>query len=350
MIFSQLLNIPSIPVATTALIQAASPPSLSTDLQQERSEIAYNVKISPNLQQSQELQAIVNQAVSFSTNKGLPKESLSITLIDVKSGEIAGYQQQQLRYPASVVKLFWMVLLYAEIAKGILPTEGSFNSDVYKMIQNSDNDAASRILDTITDTKSGSRLQGQNYNNWLEKRNQVNQFFQAAGYQNININQKVYPIGYLDLPLPQGRDLQMRENSGNLSRNLITTYHTARLLYEIFTGQSVSPEASQKMAQLLTRRSRLEARGKEQSSASDSSPVEELLFGESLPDDVYFASKAGWTSTALHEAAFVSTPNDETSYILVVFGSDRAYAQNEKFFSDISHLVFNSMTGRSPKP
>lgn len=333
-------NLPPAPLVFSTLVQAASPPTTSLQLIQNITTLSYNVIRPPNLQQSQDLQTIVDEVVSLAAVKGLPTYPLSITLIDIKSGEVAGYKQEQLRYPASVVKLFWMAAIYDQIEKGILSNEQSVYSDLYKMIQYSNNESASRILDIITDTKSGGKLQGENYQNWLKKRNGINQIFQAAGYEGININQKVYPVPYLNLYLPKGRDLQMRGNPKKPLRNQMTTAHAARLLYEIFTNKSVSPEASQKMAKLLTR---------DLSQEDRSTPEEELLFGKYLPDDVYLASKAGWTSTDQHEAAYVSTRDGETAYILVVFGSDRAYARNKDILSQMSRLVFNRMSdGQRP--
>jgi hypothetical protein len=78
-----------------------------------------NVRTAPPTTYSPELQEIVNQMVAWVQGQGLPLPALSITLMDVTRPEalqIAGYQQQRLRYPASVVKLFWLVtfLAYAQ--------------------------------------------------------------------------------------------------------------------------------------------------------------------------------------------------------------------------------------------
>lgn len=341
MILPQPPNLPFTPLVVPALVQAISPPSVDLKLKQANSGLVYNVTTPPNLQQSRELQTIVNEAVSLTAAKGLSQSPLSMTLIDVKSGEIAGYQQQQLNYPASLVKLFWMVALYAGLERGIIPNERALTSDLYKMIHYSDNNAASRILDKVTTAKSGSSLYGQTYKNWLQKRNQITNFFQLAGYKNLNINQKVYPIGYLNLGLPKGRELQMRGDRKKPIRNMMTTDHAARLLYEIFTGQSVSLAASTRMAQLLTRDLRPEA-------AEDNNSIYiENLLGQSLPSDVYLAGKAGWTSSVRHHAAYVSSRDGQTAYIIVIFTSDRAYVRNQQIFPTISRLVFDRMTARS---
>jgi beta-lactamase class A len=67
------------------------------------------------------------------------------------------------------------------------------------------------------------------------------------------------------------------------------------------------------------------------------------FFGESLPTDIYFASKAGWTSNSRQEVAFVRTRDGKTAYILAAFAEDAAYAKNSQIFPQISRQVFERM-------
>ncbi|EAW46753.1 hypothetical protein PN465_15450 [Nodularia spumigena CS-584] len=68
------------------------------------------------------------------------------------------------------------------------------------------------------------------------------------------------------------------------------------------------------------------------------------FFSESLPTDVYFGGKAGWTSGSRQEAAYIATRDGSAAYILVVFGEDRAYAYDWKIFPKISNLVLERMS------
>jgi hypothetical protein len=189
----------------------ANPHSTQTD-----HTFTYNIKTPPNQVYSQELQVIVNELVSIANSQNLPTSPLSITLIDVSNPQahtFAGYQNQTFRFPASVAKLFWMVSFYAAIEKGIIKKdESSFTSDLDQMIRVSNNDAASRILDQITDTESGGELQGKELQTWLKKRQKINDFFQTAGYHHIQLSTKNYPIYYLNQTEPTGRDSQLRSN------------------------------------------------------------------------------------------------------------------------------------------
>jgi len=308
---------------------------------------AYNIKTPPNQIYSQELQAIVDETVNIATRKKLPTAPLSITLIDVSSSQIhtfAGYQNQTARFPASVVKLFWLVGFYAAIEKGIIQKdESSFTSDLDQMMRVSNNDAASRLLDTITDTESGQELKGEQLQTWLKKRQQINTFFQSAGYEGIKLTTKNYPIYYLRQEQPKGRDLQLRTESPKSIRNQVTTDQAARLLYEIYTRQAVSPIASRKMAYLLTRD--LESKAWK----NDPSNSIKGFLGESLPTNIYFGSKVGYTSGSRQEAAFIRSLDDRAIYVLVIFADDPAYAKDEKIFPQMSRYVFDRLSDRGPK-
>ena len=330
--------------------ETLSPPTIepSENLADRQSEptFSYNIKTPPNPVYSQELQGIVDEAVKIATTKGMPAERLSITLFDVSNSQshtFAGYQNQTLRFPASVAKLFWMAAFYSAIEKGIITQrESAFKNDLEQMIRVSNNDAASRILDKITDTKSGGRLAGEELQTWLKKRTQINTFFQSAGYNDLRISTKNYPIYYLRQEGPIGRDLQLRGDASVPIRNQVTTDQAARLIYEIYTRQAVSSVASRKMAYLLTRD--LDPKAWK----NDPSNSIKGFLGESLPTNIYFGSKVGYTSKSRSEAAFVRTLDDRAIYILVVFADDPAYSKDETAFPAISRYVFDRLNARGP--
>ena len=309
----------------------------------DTSKLAYNITTFTEFTQSKELQNIVNEIVKFTEDKNFPTQPLSITLIDVKNDKIAGYQQEKFRYPASVVKLFWMVYLYAQIEKNIL-SEADFTQYLDEMIKKSDNDSASYIVDKISNTEYQENIQGEEAKNWKNRRLQVNQYFQQAGYDNINVSQKTFPISSPNLSQPEGSELILRENRENLIRNQISTQQVARLLYEIYKKQSVSSNSSKKMAQWLTIDSETRNLKKDDENSNQFNPVRGFL-SASLPDNIDFKGKAGWTSNSRNDAGIITTSNGKT-YIIVVFADDEAYASDWDLFPEISRLVFNSMTKR----
>ena len=132
----------------------------------------------------------------------------------------------------------------------------------------------------------------------------------------------------------------MRGNIKNQTRNKISTEQAARLMYEITNGRSISQEYSQHMAFLLVRDLRPEAWENIDPNTGRFNPIKGFL-GESLPTNVVFLSKAGWTSKTRQEVAYV---NDlQTAYILAVFGEDKAYSQNLEIFPKISSIVYRKM-------
>lgn len=327
------------------------PPVSFQQPKQPIQEIAYKFIDYPDFQQNKQLQSIIDDVVNFARNKNLSTEEISISLIDVNKGEIAGYQENKLRFPASVAKLFWMVALYGQFESSILQEPGMFDGDLDKMIQESDNEATSRIIDYITDTRSGSELKGIQYQNWLYKRTWINRFFQKAGYQGINISNKTFPIPSEMMDLPKGRDLQLRgSNIKNQARNKISTQQAARLMYEIANKRALSPESSQKMMAWLDRTEIIKSGSwKNIDPNFYFNPIKGFLgeYFATISQPVYFASKAGWTSKTRQEVAYIN--DGKNIYILAIFVESPDYAQNWKIFPEISKLIYQKMRDRNNK-
>lgn len=332
-------NIPNKP----AFSSLQSPPIFSAESKRFLKS-SYNVKTNPSFNHNSQLDIIVNDIVYLVASKGLPIDRLSISLIDLSKpseAAYASYLDREPRYPASIVKLFWMVALYGQYKSGEIPVGKIPQEKLDKMIKDSDNEAASFILDEITQTKSSkNELSPDQLQNWIAKRYSINTFFITANYQNINVNQKTFPIPYLQLNEPEGSDLQIRQIYGDKSqpiRNYLTTYSVARLLYEIHTEQSISKPYSREMESLLKRDLHPEAWKNKPFNA-----IEGFL-GESLPEDTYFASKMGWTFNNRNDAAIIVSSNKKVHYILVIFGDDKSFYEDKNIFPEISQLVYESM-------
>ncbi|PSB25227.1 serine hydrolase [Stenomitos frigidus] len=337
---------PVAPIQPSATLQPSSQPQLQASTaaavlpKQTIDELVYNAQPA-SLEASPALQAIVDGAVALAASKSLATEPLSITLIDLKANMIAGYQKEKPRYPASVVKLFWLVICEAQLENSILQPDPALSADLTAMIVHSDNDAASRIFDRITQTTSGSQLSGEAYATWLKNRLRMNQFFRAAGYDGLSISQKNYPIYSLKLDGPDGRELQMLDEQQQPIRSLVTSDQAARLMYEIYSGKAISASRSQEMIALLTRDLNPESWKKQPDNSIAG------FLGESLPADLRFASKVGMTTKARHEVAFIESKDGKVAYILAVFGADPTYSQNSEILPAISNAVYTQMMERS---
>jgi beta-lactamase class A len=307
------------------------------------SEFIYNVITPPTFQSSQKLDGIVKDLVELAKSNKTSTDKLSITLIDLNKNAIAQYQENTPRFPASVAKIFWLVALKAKIQQGVIPFDASVNHEINQLILQSDNDAASNIIDRITSTETFTKKLGkEQFKQWKTKRESLNLFFQNAGYKNINITQKTFPIPHLNIQEPQGTDLQIRgDNPNKPIRNKVTTYHAARLMYEIVTGQAISPQSSHEMKDLLSRN--LQTWQAIPLNPEEFHPVKNFL-GESLPaDKVEFVSKAGWTTSSRQEVAYIATNNGKTRYIIAVFGDDKTYGVSQDIFPKMSRLLFDRM-------
>lgn len=320
-------------------------PEFSRSQPQLPSLLTYNVKESHPFYFNSKLQLIVDKIVSLAKSRKLPIDKLSISLINLNSPtccDYAGYQDQELRYPASIVKLFWLVMLYQQYYdRGLTPKEIPLEKQkiIAKAIEDSDNEAASQILDQITKTESSLKpLPSEQLYQWINQRYLVNEFYQRAGYPYLNISQKTFPISN-DITEPIGPDQQIRQIQGKdlpPTRNFLSTYAVARLLGEIAQEQTISPEYSQEIKQLLKR-----DLNPSKWQRKPFNPIAGFL-GESLPRKTEFWAKMGWTFNNRNDAAIISSPNREINYILVIFGDDAAYYQDKRFFPLLSKQVFET--------
>ena len=302
--------------------------------------IAYNIAQAPNLKSNSNLQSVVNSAVGSFQAKGLPIDKLSISLTNLNSStcqSYASYQDKNPRFPASVSKLFWMTALYGKINQGTLAEGTVSDKTIQKMIQKSDNEAASDVMDVLTNTTSGEKLSGTDFSQWETSRTSLNDFFNMAGYQAVNVSQKNFPIPKLQMTEPQGRDLQIRGNEVTPLRNSLTTYDVNRLVYEIHTGQAISPQMSDRMESMMVRDIHPEAWKDEQYNSIAG------FLGEKLPLNTYFASKVGWTGSSRQDAAIIKSADGQAHYILVIFGDDKRYAEDWEVFPAISKQIFEQM-------
>ncbi|HEY9904501.1 MAG TPA: serine hydrolase, partial [Candidatus Sericytochromatia bacterium] len=211
-------------------------------------------------------------------------------------------------YPASVVKLFYLVAIAEWLETAMTQPSAELDRAIRDMIVDSSNDATGLVLDVLSGTTSGPELPAGPFETWKFQRNIVNRYFQSLGWQEletINVNQKTWGDG------PYGRE---RAFLGELmeNRNMLTTNATARLLHSIVGGVAVSSTRSQAMMTLMKR----------SLNPTDLINDEENqvigFLGEGLPQDAQLWSKAGWTSQVRHDAAYIELAA-QLPYLLVVF-------------------------------
>ena len=277
--------------------------------------IADNTTVEQRPPEPQFLHSIVADAVRRTQaqfpNENLRDDEVAVTVIDLsdpsrpRSGSFRGDQPI---YPASVVKLFYLAATHQWLHDGRLRDSEELRRMMRDMIVDSSNDATAAVVDTLTGAANGEPLPEDEMKVWVEKRNAVNRYFASLGYEGINVCQKTYAEG------PYGRErLFLGPKFDN--RNKLTTDATARLLDEIVQGTAVSAERSGQMMELLKRD--VTKKG------SDPDDQARGFIGGALPAGSLLWSKAGWTSTARHDAAYVETPNGQ-KFVLVIFTTGHA--------------------------
>jgi hypothetical protein len=237
-------------------------------------------------------------------------------------------------YPASIVKLFYLVAMHEWLEQGMATGSIELDRAIRDMVIDSSNDATSLVVDTLTGTNSGVELAPGPFATWKAQRNLVNRYYQSLGWQElepINVNQKTWSEG------PYGRERafvgEMREN-----RNMLTTDAIARLFHSIVGGAAVTGDRSGQMMELLHRDFDL--------AQVVPNPGEENqlygFLGAGLPSQSQIWSKAGWTSQVRHDAAYIELP-DCQPYLLTVFTEGTDNSQNRQILPFISERFVAAM-------
>jgi hypothetical protein len=290
-----------------------------------------------SFESSARLKQIVDEAARAALEKfgekGLKEKNLAITLIDLgdqKNITQASYRGAEPIYPASVVKLFYLAAAHRWMEDGRLRETDELSRGLKDMIVESSNDATHFVIDSLTGVSNGAELSPKELKKWGEKRNVVNRYFASLGYAvgpgGINVNQKPWCEG------PYGRERQFLGPKFE-NRNKLTTDAVARLLADIALGRAVSPARSAKMLELMKR----DFSGK----SDDADDQAHGFTGIALEPGMRYWSKAGWTSTTRHDAAYIELPGGQR-LVLVTFTTDNA--KEREIIPTIARAVIKALS------
>jgi beta-lactamase class A len=263
------------------------------------------------------LQDVVDRAVKTTlerfADKKLEEKQLSVTLIDLRDAQhpvTASFRGNERVYPASVVKLFYLVAAHRWLEDKKIELTPELTRALRDMIVDSSNEATQYVVDVLTHTTAGYELPAKEMEEWQYKRNAVNRYFSGLGYTNINVNQKTFCED------AYGRERVSRGPNGE-NRNKLTTDATARLMMEIVTGKAATPERTAMMMDLLKR---------DYAGSSTDGDDQGVGFTGIALKGVTGArlwSKAGWTSTTRHDVAYIELP-DGRKFVLATFTTEHA--------------------------
>jgi len=280
------------------------------------------------------LQELVDRAAKTTlerfAEKKLQDTELSITLIDLRDAQrpaTASFRGNERVYPASVVKLFYLVATHRWLEDKKIEQTPELTRAVRDMIVDSSNEATQYVVDVLTHTTAGYELPPKEMEEWQYKRNAVNRYFSSLGYTNINVNQKTFCED------AYGRERVSRGPNGE-NRNKLTTDATARLLMEIVTGKAANPARTAAMMELLKR--------DYSSQSSDADDQGKGFTGIALQGREGFRlwSKAGWTSTTRHDVAYIEMP-DGGKFVLATFTT--GHSNDREIIPTVARIVIDGL-------
>jgi hypothetical protein len=245
------------------------------------------------------------------------------------SGASWGGERQ--RYPASVVKLVYLVAAEAWLQAGLLSDGPELRRALAAMIQHSSNDATGLVVDLLSGTTSGPDLAPAAWAAWQQQRQLVNQWLAELGWpelEGVNACQKTWGDG------PFGRERRFYGEQLQ-NRNRLSTDATARMLLAVIASAVVSPPASARMRALLER-----SLDPLERAADPENQVDGFL-GAGLPLDSRLWSKAGWMSQARHDAVYVESEGHRPM-LLVAFSEGQACADDANLLPEIGRRLHHA--------
>ena len=207
-------------------------------------------------------------------------------------GSIHGYRAEAPFYPASVIKLFFMVALFRRVKDGEIVLDSEDERALANMIRVSCNDATQYLVCRISDAWGGGPLPEPEMTAWWEKRAWTQRYFESHGWPEFS------PIRVLHATYeecPYGRDKIARDLHG---MNVLTPLAAASMLHAIAARQAIDPPSSERMMTLLSREW-------QRHESDDSGNQVHGFLGAAVPEGVRVWSKGGHTSTTRHDVVYL---------------------------------------------
>lgn len=242
------------------------------------------------------------------------------------------WKGDRLRYPASVVKLLYLVAAEAWLQQDLLAEDPELRRALAAMVRESSNNATAHVVDRLSGTTDGPELPLAAMASWVAQRQLVNGWMASLGWPELagfNACQKTWDDG------PYGRERAFYGDA-NANRNALSTDGVARMLLAVIASAVVSPPACRRMRALLERSL--------DRSERDADPLNQVdgFLGGFLPPEARLWSKAGWMSQARHDAAYIEMEGVAEANLLVVFSEGVACAQDEQLLPSIAERLIQA--------
>jgi beta-lactamase class A len=208
------------------------------------------------IQPAPDLQAFLDRTMGalLATDPALRRAQVRVALLELpKQGppRLAQSGGDQPIYPASVVKLVYLMAAYRWQEEGRLTIDPAVDAELEAMIRQSSNQATQKVFARLTGTAPGPALAPADYRVFRERRLAVKHWLAALGIDDLHCVNPTYDGGG-DL---MGRDEQfLRDRTvpgglvggdgGYPNRQAMTAIGTAKLLALLATDRALTPEDS----------------------------------------------------------------------------------------------------------
>jgi beta-lactamase class A len=286
----------------------------------------------PRVARAPTLQLHVNQVAEWALReyaaRGLQADGLALVAVLLRpdgTTEWAHVRGDAPVYPASLVKLFYLVAAHGFLDAGRITDSTELERAIKDMIVDSANDPTNYLVEVLTGASGGAELPEAELAAWMEQRQAVNHYLQELGYADVNACQKTWAEG------PYGRERQGYGANFEL-RNSASANAIARLWIEQII-QARGPRADARRT-LLSR--------DYTATTTDPDDQRTAFTARGLPSGAKLWSKAGWTTKVRHDSAYVELPTGEKLVWVILtqgMSSDRGLIPtvSRRFFAWFSH-------------
>ena len=308
-----------------------------------------------SIQPAPDLQAFLDRTLAAlsATDPALRRAQVGVALLDLpKHGppRLAHSGGDQPIYPASVVKLVYLMAAYAWQEEGRLTIDPTLDAALEAMIRQSSNQATQKVFARLTETAPGPELSPADYRVYRERRLAVKRWLTRLGIDHLHCVNPTYD-GDGDLV---GRDQQFlrdRSVTGGLTsadgsypnRQAMTAIGTAKLLALLATDRALTPDDS------ATVRKRMRRDPKEQPHLA-----RRIAGGAARIPGLEVYAKSGTWGPDYADAGIVRHP-DGRQFVLVVFTEAQPAYRGELIaqltYRAASHLfAAKDIEGRAAMP
>ena len=236
-------------------------------------------------------------------------QSIALSITNLNRKIEFKFNETEAFYPASLIKLF-ACFQACEKLKTVNLDEFAFNDlnvAIRNSLEESDNDALSLVYDFISDSSSGV-YDKKSFTGFAKARNSVTDYFKELEFSDeLALHNKCYSFA------PYGKDLKLFLKQGS---NKIQISDIEKIMNLIINKQS-------DLLEFMIR----------SGECAQSEFIYKGLDEEKLD---FFYSKAGWTTSVRHDAAYFSFNKEK--YFLVIL--TKGLSEDKELIPRLSSLIF----------